>query len=518
MISKKYLCAGVLVVVTLFKFWLIAEMEITDDPDDPPNYIAQILGSGPSFFGPGTGWFGKLFFHTGIPFRDGIEIFYLVSCVLLVRVLFAWPFQTWSALSLFVFLFFNPAPEELFSHMESDQIWLVETLLGLSLFNCFIFGRTMWRWLWLGLASLSLGFATITRMSIIPLVFSFLVWAAIAGVLWWLKCKPRRIDFPILAGTVACLILIGTLNVATCYYNFVQYHYFGLSIVDCREYADFYMSLQSVGDATGEKYYPVDEQRLGLIAKAGPISHWFVDHVNTDQNFRRIGREHYGTYDFALPWFCFVIYFNAVPSGDLNQGFAMFKEVEGEIAQAARENRIKVRRIIPLPDSRLGILLGAMPEACRSVHANIVTEPTRYAWSEWPDEPKFESPAFTLALNRRTVTASPLRETIGEVLCTFYRTAYWPMLLTLEAVLAAYFAALLFQWRKVAGFSARFLGQQLYLVVSICFFGWYVLFIASGLLMSFRYVIFQNVMLPILLAYYAREAWRLWKQPADYSS
>ena len=54
---KRLFCAGILLLAILFKFWLIAGMEITDEADDCPNYVAQILGNGtgPSFFGPGTG-------------------------------------------------------------------------------------------------------------------------------------------------------------------------------------------------------------------------------------------------------------------------------------------------------------------------------------------------------------------------------------------------------------------------------------------------------------------------------
>jgi hypothetical protein len=515
MIYKKTLCTGLLVVAISFKFWLIAEMEITDDPDDPPNYIAQILGHGPSFFGPGTGCLGKLFRALGLPFRDGIEILYLLSCLLVVRSLFDWPMKSSLALGVFLFMYFNPVPEELFSHMESDQVWLVEVLMGLSLVVFFVNNQTGFRWTYLSLAAICFSFATITRTAIIPLMACFLVWSLIAGSLWALKNKRGGLSFRVPAGLAALVGVIGIFNYSICYYNSIYYGYFGISIVDCREYNHFYMTLQSVGDATGDKYYPVDSDRLDLVAQAGPVSNRFVEQMRTDQNFRRVSRDAYGKFDLALPWFSFVVFYNTVPNGDLRQGFAMFKAIENEISQAARENRLKVRTILPLPDCRIAKVLSAVPDAFQRVGAIITFVPNRYAWAVWRGEPQFDNVYFTKALTRRTVVRSPVREYMGRALCTFYRIIYGRTLPGLELAAGIYMACLVYHWRKIANFSPRFLAQQLFAVFFVGFFFWYVLFVASGLPASPRYMIFQNVMLPLLLVYYARMAYDLMFDSAE---
>jgi hypothetical protein len=509
MSTKGTICIGVLILAIIFKFWLIAEMEITDDPDDPPNYVRQILMGGPSFFGPGTGCVGKLFLLLGIPFRDGIEIAYLLACLLAVKALFDWPVKSYLALGLFLFISFNPVPEELFSHLLSDTVCLVEELLGLSLFVAFAATRHGLRWFYLALAAVCLGFSTITRMTLIPLVASFLLWAVISGLLCWLKKGRKDFDFQAVAGSVACVAFIGIFNYSTCFYNSIAYGYFGVSLPDSREFRDFYMCLQSVGDPDGDKYYPVDAHRLSLVAQAGPVSHWFVEQMKTDQNFRRISQNAYGKFDLALPWFVFPVFFNTIPNGDLHQGFAMFKVIESEIATAARENRLKVRPIIPLPDSRIRIVLSAFPDAIRRLIPSITTVPAQYAWAWGGDEPKFDNIYFSQALSRRAVAPSPPRENIGKALCAFYSIIYSYMLLGLGLSVGAFLVSGLYYWKKLPAFSFHFLAQQLFAIYFVVLFFWYVLFDASGLLASARYMVFQNVILPLLLVYYFRHAWRI---------
>jgi len=518
MIIQRTFCIGVVILSIIFKFWLIAEMEITDDPDDPPNYITQILVGGPSFFGPGTGCVGKLFSLIGIPFRDGIEIAYLASCLLAVKALFDWPTKSYLALGLFLFISFDPAPEELFSHIMSDQVWLVEVLLGISLFVTFAGTRKGVRWLYLALAAICLGFSTITRVTIIPLITSFLLWAVISGILWWLKNRQKSFDFQTVGGWIACVAFVGIFNYSTCFYNSIYKGYFGLSLTDSREYHEFYMCLQSVGDPTGDKYYPVDDHRLSLIAQAGPASHEFVDQMRTDLNFRRINQKAYGKYDFALTWFELVVFFNTIPNGNLHQGFAMFKEVENEISKASEEHRLKVRTIIPLPDCRIPIVMSAFPDALRHLSAFITTEPAQYAWAWGGSEPQFENVYFSQALTRRAVAPSPVRENIGKALCTFYSIIYSKMLLGLELGVDVYLGCGIYCWKKISTFSLHFLAQQFFVVFFVVLFFWYVLFDASGLVSSARYMVFQNVMLPLLLVYYFRQAWQIVRGNAGFGS
>ena len=506
MSTKGIICCLILALSLLFKFWLIAEMEITDDADDAVNYLSQILLNHPSFYGPGTGWAGKLFYLLGIPFRDGIEVLYLLSCLLVVKALFTWPTKSYLALGLFLFVAFNPAPEELFSHLMSDQVWLVEVLLGLSLYVAFADTPTRLRCLYLVLAAVSLGLSTLTRTTLVPLVASFLLWGLLGGILCWLKKRRKAFDLHSAIGIVVCLAFIGILNDATCFYNSIHYGYFGLSVIDSREYRDFYLCLQSVGDPTGDPYYPVDDHRLGLVAQAGPVSHRFVDQMRTDRRFRTVSRQTFGKYDFSLGWFHFIVFADTFPNGNLPQGFAMFRAVESEIAQASADNRLKVRHILPLPDCRLPIVLSVLPDAMRDVSALITVEPSRYAWA-WAGEPKFDNAYFSLALTRRTVVPSPLRENIGRALCVFYSIIYPIMLPGLILAVSAYLACGVYFWKKISAFSLRFLARQLFGVLFVVLFCWYAFFHASGFPAFARYMIYQNVMLPVLLVYYGREAW-----------
>ena len=506
---KTALCGAVILLSVVFKFWLIAGMAITDDPADPIGYAEQINTGHPNFFPPGTGWVGQLFRATGLPFREGIELAYLLGCALAVRALLDWPVKSYLALGLFVFMSFNPAAEELFSHLLSDEVWLVEILPGISLFVLFAEGRSHWRWLWLALAAVFLALSTVTRITIIPLAATFLAWAIATLALASLQKQNGRTLAPLLLGGAACLILAVALDETVCWRNSSVYHFRGLSLPDSREYRQLWMTLQSVGEPTGPKYYPVDHDRLELIAKAGPVSQAFVDALATDTKFHRVSQDAYGKYDLALGWFHFVVFLNTIPDGHLKKGFAMFRLVEDEIANAGAEHRLKVRTILPLPDCRLGVVATALPDALRDQGACTVTIPKKFAWAGLV-APKFEKPDFNTATGRWSVEPTPLRNAIGETICSVYSAIYLLMLPAFGLSLIACVTAFLGRWKYLPAISARRMAQQLFLVLPVIFFCWYTWFVASGILPVLRFVVLHNVLMPLLTVYYFQLARQLY--------
>jgi len=509
MTTKQTICLVILALTLIFKFWLIAEMEITDDADDPVNYVEQILMHRGLCYGPGTGEVGRLFFELRLPFRIGIEAAFLISTLLVVKALVEWPVNSYRALGLYLFVIFDPAVEELLSHLMSDQVWLVETLLGFACLVFFAGTTTKIRWAWVALAGLFLGFSTMTRSTFVPLTGIFLIWAVVAGGLARFKAHGRAVHLAAIRGCAVCLYSVALFYYSTCYHNSKANGFFGISALDSREYEEFYLCLQSVGDPTGDRYYPVDDDRLKLVASAGPRSRWFVEQLGKDSSFRKISQDVYGKPGLALCWFHWAVFETVDADGDLDKTFALFKDVEREIANAARENRLRVRSIVPLPDCRLPIVLSAVP-ACFGHVASLVTwEPSRYAWAWSGDEPRFADPRFTLALRRRPVTPSLTRDAIGVGLCAVYARVYAPLLAGLVLAVGAFLAGLVYRWRKIPAFTFRFLAQQIFLVAFIVYFLWYLLFDASGLLAVPRYLVFNNVMLPLLLVYYARKAGQL---------
>jgi hypothetical protein len=507
--AKQIICTVILVAAVVFKFWLIAEMEITDDTDDPVHYMEQILLHKGACYGPGTGDVGKFFYELGIPFRPGIEVGFLLATLLVIKALFEWPTQSGLALALYLFVIFNPAVEELLSHLMSDQVWLVEILAGFSLFVFFTGTSSKMRWISIALASLCLGFSTITRSTFVPLLAIFLVWALIGGALAAAKSRRLEINFPVVGGFALCLYAVALFYYSTCFMNSRYNGFFGLTAFDSREYQRFYMCLQSVGEPTGDRYYPVDDRRLKLIAQAGPRSSWFVEQLGKDYSFRRTSLETYGKPGIALCWFHWAVFETIDTDGDLPRTFALFKDVENEIAQAAEEKRLNVRPILPLPDCRLSVVRSALPAAFAHVASLITVQPSRYAWAWNSREPRFDDPDFSRSLHRTHVTPSPFREQIGLDLCAIYSRIYAPLLPCLAVALLAFFAGLIRRWSEMPAFSSCFLSQQIFLVAFVVFYLWYVLFDASGLLAVPRYLVFNNVMLPLLLVYYARRGYLL---------
>jgi hypothetical protein len=340
-----------------------------------------------------------------------------------------------------------------------------------------------------------------------PLLVIFSVWACFVGLVSFAKTDSSKIKLPIAGGVALCLYAIFVFYYSTCYLDSKVNGFFGINAFDSREYQKFYVDLQSVGDPTGDAYFPIDDERLKLIAKAGPRSAWFADQLERERSFREVSRKTYGKPGIALCWFHWAVFETLDADGDLPKTFAVFREIEGEIEQAGRKNRLKVRHVLPLPDCRVPIVLSALPAASWHVTSLIVFQPQRYAWNN-PGEPRFDNPEFTRALTRSPVAPSPLREQIGRDFCAVYGLVYPLLLPALAMAVVAFGIALVRRRQKNSRLSARFMAQQLFLIAFVIFHLWYTLFDASGLLAVPRYLIYNNVMLPILLAYYAREAWR----------
>ena len=500
----------------LAKFWLIWESEIADATDDPHEYVLQVLYpvNGGLAYGPGTGMVGRLFYDLGLPFRLGIEAAFLVAIVLVLRVLMTWPWKSGLSLGLFLFAIFDPAPAELFSHFYSDQVWFIETLLGFSCFALALQNESRPNWIVLNLAALFLGLSTLTRSVIIPLSLAILLFAVLGiGLLWVKNRKPEfKTCFGALVLSLVSLLLIVTLVYeGTCIYNLRVHGYDGISLIDNAEYKKFYFCLQSVGDPTGKRYYPIDENRRKLIAQAGPISKAFMEGMDPNGFYKKVSQEHYGTADIASGWLEFALLDEAYQdsNGDLQKCFALLKVIESEIDEANRRGVLKKRTILPLPDSRVQIVAEAYPGAIAHSLSAIVHEPPA-ATLAWDPTKRYDAHDFTLALNRRVIQPSPLRDQIWGYLCGIYGMVYTPLVVYIYGILWLFFwAVFASKWRKLSCPSLYWMAQQVFGILFLVLLGWYALFDASGWPALSRYMIFNHVMLPILLVYYLAATVRL---------
>jgi len=506
---KRVLCPALLLLGVIGKFWLIAQAEITDATDDPHEYVLQILYPvyGGVGYPPGTGMAGRFFYEWGIPFRLGIEALFILAAALVLRALFTWPHRSYLSLGLFLFTIFNPNPAELFSHLMSDQVWLVETMFGLSFLVLAMEGETKPRLGYLGLAVFFLGLTTITRSTFIPLMACLLFFAgtSLTAVAAKLNHPSNRKRLAVLLLSVWVLLFgPGLIYEGTCLCNTKRYGYSGVSAIDCREYKTFYTCLQSVGDPGDDTYFPVDENRRKLIQEAGPVSHWFVGELEKNVTYKQVGTEHYGKADIPAGWFHFAAFNAVMPAaqGDLRKSYAMFATIENEIAEANRQGRLKVRFVLPLPDSRLRLVLAAFPGGLESAVRAMLYEPSSGALA-WQGPSRYESVEFSQALTRRAISQSPLREKIWGVLCATYAWVYTlPLFLLGLGLFAAFPVVLVIKWSRWKEVSLVFLAQQVFTFFFLAHFFWYALFDASGLYVFTRYMVFQNVMLPLLTAYY----------------
>ena len=514
---KHAFCLVATILAVIFKFWLIAQMEITDALDDPHEYVLQILYpvNGGLAYPPGTGLVGRFFYEFGIPFRLGIEIAYIFSAALVLRALFTWPTRSYLSLGLFLLMIFNPAAPELFSHLMSDQVWLVESMLGLSCLVLAMEGGPRPKWGYISLAIFFFGLTAVTRSTFLPLMASVLAFAIVSFVLLASKFThaPNKNHAAILGLSTSSLLFgVVLIYYGTCFYDSTHHGYFGVSAIDCSEYKKFYTCLQSVGDDDDDTHFPIDEARRKLIRQAGPTSQWFVEQVEKNTLYKQVGIDRYGKSDIPGGWFHFAT-FNAVlpaANGDLRKSFEMLETIEHEIAQAHQQGSLKVRPVLPLPDSRLHLVLAAFPEGLKNTVGMIVHQPPPDAFS--PGNFIYKSSEFSEALSRRTVMEGPAQEKIWGLLCLIYAGVYLPALFYFFLLVLMFFVIVLaFRWNRFEEAPLSFIAQQAFVLFFLVHIFWYALFDASGLSIYARYVIFQNIMLPVLIIYYLRMIPRLLK-------
>jgi hypothetical protein len=511
---KPTLCFLAVLLGLAAKLALTAGAQISDAGDDPHEYVSQILhpANAGNAYGPGAGLVGRLFFNLGIPFHAAIEILFIAALLLTLRALFAWPWKSGLAAGLFLFLLFDPAPDELFSHFFSDQIWLVEVLAGLSLFVLAIENETRPRWPLLALAAFLLGLPTVTRSTIIPILAALAATALLGATLLLLKKADRpatRRLAALLALAFWTLFLgIACIYGATCWYNARVYGYSGISAVDSREYKTLYLRLQSVGPPNGVPYFAMDETRRRLIARAGPVSAWFAGDIENERALKNVGLQLYGKSDIPNGFFQFAAFRVALRAthGNLRNAFNLFRRIEDEIAAAGRDGRIEVRPVLPLPDTRVAIVLAVLPQAWINTVAQIVAEPPHNWRQQQTASGAFRDPDFTRALHRGPATETPLQEQIESLLVRLYTALYRPFLILLLGLIVAVFLLLvLLRWKRVPRFQLAFIAQQSFLLFFAATLFWYTLFDASGVNVASRYMMFHHLILPVLIAYYLRQ-------------
>jgi hypothetical protein len=512
-------------LAVLVKLWLIWPAQISDATDDPHEYMLQILypANGGLTYPPGTGLIGRFCYDLGLPFRLSLEISFLFAAAVLLRALFAWPWQSYLALGLFILTIFDPAPAELFSHLYSDQVWLIETMLGVSCLVLAFRREGHLDWNCLVLTLFFLGLSMITRSVSVPLLLALMVFALLALALLLAKFRSKHLkrSLDLLALTIPTLVLgIALIYLGICRYNVTHHGYTGISYIDSNEYKQFYLCLQSVGDPTGVKYFPIDERRRQLIAKAGPDSAWFIQQLDGNAVYQNAGLKNYGIYDIPAGWFHWAAFTAAMDpaKGDYMTAFSLFKSIEGEIATANRLGAIRVRAILPLPDCRLPIVAGALPDGARQTVRKIIHEPPPAAFDTRAR--RYDSPDFTKALTRparpdltaQVIAANAARDRIWQTLVRVYSCIYTRLVFGLFLLsLVVFLAALAWRWKQIDEFSLTFIARQFFPITFFVYFFWYALFDASGMPVTARYMILNHLLLLPLLVFYLLSAAQLHK-------
>ena len=518
-------CLIAFLVGVAVKLGLIWTAQIADATDDPHEYMLQILypPNGGLTYPPGTGIIGRLFFNLGIPYRLGIEVSFLFATTLVLRALFTWPWQSYLALGLFLLTIFDPVYVELFSHLYSDPVWLIETLLGASCLVLAFRHEDELDWKALVLALCFFGLAMVTRSVAVPLLLSTILYALLALALLLVKFRSARLkrSLDLLAFTIPTLVMgIFLIYLGVCRYNLTHHGYAGISYIDSSEYKRFYLCLQSVGEPDGERYFPIDENRRQLIAKAGPHSQWFVQQLDTNTVYQEAGRKNYGKYDIPAGWFHWAAFTASMDpaKGDYMTSFALFKSIEDEIAAADRDGLIKVRPILSLPDSRIPIVAGAFPSGMSHTLRQLIHEP-RFLSSDVPPL-RYDNPDFTKALTRpqvKDLTSYVLVENVGRDLFWENLRGIYSLIYTRATIglfflsILGFISVLFLRWSAFEEFPMIFVARLFLTVLFGVHLFWYALFDASGMPVTARYMVLNHLLLIPLICFYFSAAIQLFK-------
>ncbi len=497
------------------KLWLVRDLEIADALDDPHEYVLQVLYpfDGGLAYPPGTGAVGEIFYRLGVSYHFGIEALYLGACGLLLAALGRSPWRDPVGLGLFLFMAFDPAPTELMSHFMSDPVWLVETMAGGACLMLALREGGRRSLPWLGGATLLLGLSALTRSVAAPLAAGLLGYLFFGWLVARVAGKSARENWnalrPAVLAVATVLLSVCGLIEATCFLHAQRNGFWGLSALDSREYRSFYTCLQGVGAADGPPYFPVDAQRRQLIRQAGSQASAFIDLMETDARYKKVGREIYGRDDFPAGWFHFVVFGAGLRlgHGNLVAAFTQMRDVEQEIHAAEKAGRLPHRFILPLPDSRLGIVLRCLPASLLHVTRQTLAQPDPTDFAQPPSR-QFVLADFSRALHRQPIVNSPARERIRAGLAVFYRLIYGPWLIVLFA--ASLVTLAVGWWTRPQDEKVKFPIGSLPLIFFFVFAGWYALFDASGLAAFTRYMIYQNVLLPVLTLCQLLLSWRWW--------
>ena len=344
-----------------------------------------------------------------------MEAVFVLASTLVIRALFAWPWKSFLSLGLFLLILLDPAIAELFSHLYSDQVWLLETLLGLACFAIAFSSKDKIHSGWLVFSALSWGSPPSPAAFLFPFCWALLALPS-SSSFFFLPSTGKKISGVILDFFALSIwtLLLGLCIIydGTCRYDSLRHGYCGISYLDSDQYKKFYLCLQSVGDPTGDPYFPIDENRRKSHCPGRTRFDVVYPGARRNDFYKQAGLRYYGKSDIPAGWFHWAAFTATMHDGDYLKSFAIFQNIEEEVAGSSQHGLVKVRPIIQLPDSRIPIVLKVFPDGLHHAIDQLIHEPSP-DFSTWKmGNPRYLDPDFTNALTRRIVHESPLRESV----------------------------------------------------------------------------------------------------------
>jgi len=501
---RKNACLFLFLAIIAFKFWLIASTDIGDVSGDSVEYVKAVLHfeQFPAPFGPGTALFAIGWKSFGVPLRLGYEIGFIAGLMIFVSSIIQKPWQCAWGLIAFSFALFNPLANWLFSWILSDPVSLIVSLLALGFFAKALQEESRKRSLLSSIASggfFAFSVITRTQLELVLALLSLALLSTIVVALTTKACEKNSRQMKIWRPLMVLVVILITLSV----HSYVdQYHakkwgYNGLSYIDSKEYRSLYSALKAVGESDGQLYFPIGKERRDLISRCGHACALLMTKIESAASCKQVSKDAYGTYDIATGWFHWAV-FRVPPTKD---DFILIAAARNEIEKARLGGVIHVRHENPLPDDRMKIVVPAFWMSAKKMLNFITSGPDSYTYSNLP----FVDPDVDAATTRRHLTADTTRLKVILRICRMYSYLFGPRTCLVCVFLLLVTAALQI-WRGIFEKTVVApIGPWIAWVFGAMLLFYYAWIDVSGLPAGARYVVYSNVIVPIVIVWSLRE-------------
>ncbi len=406
-------------LLALLKVLLIGDLEIHGDPYDDHGYA---ISASQYYWGvdaranwlfirpPGFPLFGSAVMATGLPYRVGIELFFLAGAAWFCAGLMRARIPAWTSFLGFAALVLHPWTLVLFNAYLSEPLYLsLHLFLFGGMIRVILRERLSIRDPALWVIGFSLAWLLLTRREG-PLLYATFAVGFALRLTWarWGLAQP----WPALARNTLWLLipilLVQALTLGVRAANYAKWEIFATNEQEAPGFSGLLDTLYAIETPDASHYAPVTRKSLKMAIEASPKLREIEEGLlHTDNHHIAFGEALTGRENELGPWMWWRLYDAVAHAGIYTSpkaADAWMREAAAELDEALRTGDLPRRTLrLPFPfDPNIGHWLPSVPERCWEAVRRLVHQPVRYNWREKEASlPRRYQAAFDRAANRR---------------------------------------------------------------------------------------------------------------------